>query len=364
MHAPSRRGRRPATVPSYRLHKASGQAVVTIHTRTHYLGPFGSEESRRKYGELPAGAAPGERIDPLARSADPGDVGPSVAELCLAYLSHAEAHYVKDGQQTDEVDCYRSLIRVLIDVFGLLALAKFGPNQLRTVRDAMIARLWSRGYINRQINRLRHMVKWGVGQEMVDPSVLERLRAVEPLLAGRSEARETRPRRIVPAEQIRLVQEKIRSQKAKDLMDLQLLTAARPGELLSLTTALIDRTGATWSAQLKRHKTEHFGKARVLAFGPQAQQILAKYLRADAPDAPLFQIRRNTYENIVRRACGRAGVPRFVPHELRHTSGTMYHDRLGFEAARAMLGHSRPDMTAHYTDHMAQKAMEAAKKLG
>ncbi len=42
-------------VPSYRRHKASGQAIVTIRGKDHYLGKFDSAESRLKYEELIAG---------------------------------------------------------------------------------------------------------------------------------------------------------------------------------------------------------------------------------------------------------------------------------------------------------------------
>lgn len=364
MPTTTKRGRRPSAIPSYRLHKASGQAVVTLHGRTHYLGPFGTEASRQKYGELLAGAGK-DWLDPFTKSREDSDVGPSIAELCLAFLDFAETHYVKDGQQTDEVDCYRSLVRVLTEPFGLLPVNQFGPNQLRTVREAMVELKWSRGYINRQINRLRHLVKWGVGRDMVEPTVLDRLRAVEPLMAGKTSARETRPRRTVSDDEIRRVKEVIRSKKAKDLIDLQLLTAARPGELLNLTTAEIDRSDANvWMATLQRHKTEHFGKTRTLAFGPKAQKILSRYLREDLPTARLFALQRSTYENIIRKACDRAAVPRFVPHELRHTAATNYHHQLGFEAARAMCGHCRPEMTAHYTSHLSQKAKEAASELG
>jgi len=40
--------------PSYRRHKASGNAMVTIHGRDHYLGKYGSRESHEKYHELVA----------------------------------------------------------------------------------------------------------------------------------------------------------------------------------------------------------------------------------------------------------------------------------------------------------------------
>jgi hypothetical protein len=43
--------RRPIT-PSYRLHKPSGQAVVTLNYQDKYLGPHGSPESRAAYDRL------------------------------------------------------------------------------------------------------------------------------------------------------------------------------------------------------------------------------------------------------------------------------------------------------------------------
>jgi hypothetical protein len=41
-------------LPKYRLHKASGQAIVTLNGFDHYLGPHGTEESKQAYQrELP-----------------------------------------------------------------------------------------------------------------------------------------------------------------------------------------------------------------------------------------------------------------------------------------------------------------------
>ena len=39
-------------VPSYRRHKVSGHAVVTLAGKDHYLGPYGSDESRDRYTNL------------------------------------------------------------------------------------------------------------------------------------------------------------------------------------------------------------------------------------------------------------------------------------------------------------------------
>ena len=50
---------RPPSVPRYRLHKPSGQAVVTIRApggarRDVYLGKYNSDDSRREYARVVA----------------------------------------------------------------------------------------------------------------------------------------------------------------------------------------------------------------------------------------------------------------------------------------------------------------------
>ena len=43
---------RSSSAPKYRLHKATGQARVTIRGITFYLGKHGSEQSNQKYKQL------------------------------------------------------------------------------------------------------------------------------------------------------------------------------------------------------------------------------------------------------------------------------------------------------------------------
>ncbi len=125
MSAPSKRGRRPVRVPSYRLHKFSGQAVVTIATNALF-GNLQKRRPRRRYGQLLSGVAETAPLDPFTRGSDPQDPGLSIAELCLAFQNFAQTNYVKDGHQTDEVGCYCSLINVVSELFGLTPVALFG----------------------------------------------------------------------------------------------------------------------------------------------------------------------------------------------------------------------------------------------
>ncbi|MEI6636374.1 MAG: hypothetical protein WCO99_07385 [Planctomycetota bacterium] len=39
-------------IPSLRHHKPSGQAVVTLNSRDHYFGPWGSNQSQSEYQRL------------------------------------------------------------------------------------------------------------------------------------------------------------------------------------------------------------------------------------------------------------------------------------------------------------------------
>lgn len=362
--------RKANALPSYLLHKPTGQARVRIAGKDHYLGPFGSEESRIAYGKLIAAAAGGAPIDPIAgrkrgsrlprnESADPG---PSVGELCLSFLKHAETHYVKNGKQTSEVHILKSVIRPLNDLYGLTPANEFGPLALKAVRSKMIETGWKRNTINAAMSRIRRIFKHAIANELIDSGVLQRLQTIAPLLSGRTEATDNPPREAVDAGHIETVRNVVRPM-VRDLIDLQRLTGARSGELLQLTTRGIDRTGDVWAAELSDHKTRHHGQRRILHFGPKSQLILTRYLSAD-PSGKLFPITRAAYCRAITRACDKALIPRWVPHQLRHTSADIVRDEFGLEHTQAVLGHAKANMTEHYAKVSKAKAAEVARKIG
>ena len=90
--------------PSYRLHKATGQAVVTLNGRDLYLGKHGTPASRIACDRLIAEWLTKGRQLPRAMRSD--DL--TINELVLAYWRHVQAYYVKNGEPTWEQDCVRS----------------------------------------------------------------------------------------------------------------------------------------------------------------------------------------------------------------------------------------------------------------
>lgn len=363
--------RKRCSVPAYLLHKPTGQARCRIAGRDFYLGLYGSDESRIKYGQLVAKLAGGVPLDPLAgsnrgsrlpRNESETDPGPTVGELCLAFLRHAETHYTKNGRPTSQVQLFKDAIRPLNELFGLTPVGDFGPLAFKAVRAKVVSRGCCRMTVNSAMSHIRQIFKFGVANELVEPSVLQKLQAVSALLHGRTEAHDNPPRTSVQDSAIEAVKGLV-GDLVRDLIDLQRLTGARCGELLGLTTRAINRTGEVWAAVLGDHKTSHHGQSRTLHFGPQSQLILTRHLKAD-PNALMFNITRNGYRRAVTRACEVAKIDRWVPHQLRHTAAEAVRQQFGLEHCQSVLGHSKADMTEHYAKAGSEKAREVALKIG
>lgn len=94
------------SVPKYSRHKASGQAVVTIQGKDHYLGRFGSPASKLEYDRLIGEwMAAGRPI-----YATPAPQALTIVELIVRYWDYAKVHYIKDDRPTSEQHCIRSAV--------------------------------------------------------------------------------------------------------------------------------------------------------------------------------------------------------------------------------------------------------------
>ena len=349
-------------LPTYGHHKATGQARCYVNGKTVYLGKYGSQESRIRFGEIVSQVISGVQADPfVTKSAEP-ESGLTIHELVLAFMRHADAHYVKNGEPTSEIHCLKAATSPLVKLYGFTPVDEFGPLALKAVRQHFIQTGWVRESCNKGVNRIRLVFKWGVENELVQPATLQKLQAVAPLLKGRTEAPDNAPRTAVDDERIETVKKLVRP-LVKDLIDLQRLCGARSGELLKLTTGMIDRTSGVWKADIDDHKTVHHDQSRTLHFGPQSQLILSRYLSAN-PDAKLFNISRNAFCRAITRACDKAGIDRWVPHQMRHTNANNVREEFGLEHVQSVLGHASADMSAHYAKVSSKWAVEVAERIG
>jgi hypothetical protein len=163
------------SVPKYRRHRGSGQAIVTLSGADHYLGPYRSKASHLEYDRLISEWIQNRRSVPCqARDT-------TVVEIASAYLKYALAYYVKNGKPTREAEMIRELIQRIRPLYGRTPAADFGPLALKTVRQKMIEDGHSRGFINKSTDRLRRMFKWAAAEEMIAASAPQALAMVPGL---------------------------------------------------------------------------------------------------------------------------------------------------------------------------------------
>lgn len=389
-----------ASLPKYRKHRASGQAVVTICGRDHYLGPHGSTASKHAYDRLVAEwLASGRQLPP----SDPVRDAITVVEIIAAYVTHCDQYYRKGGELTREYFCTRDAAAVLNGMYGRTPAAEFGPVALRAVRDTMIAKGWTRKYINKQVGRIVRMFRWATSHELIGPHVHQALATLEGLKAGRTDAPDRAPVLPVPDDVVDKTLEYLAEIPA-DMVRLQRLTGCRPDEVCRMKPIDIDRRGEIWIYRPEAHKTQHRGRERLILIGPKGQALLAPYLLRGAesycfcPQEAEEQFRRQrtlsrttpqssgnrpgtnrrrkpqrrpseryqtaSYRRAIHRACDRAKVDRWGPNRLRHAAATEIRSKYGLEAAQVVLGHSQADVTQVYAERDLRLAERIAKEVG
>lgn len=404
------------SIPAYTLHKPTGRARVRIAGQDHYLGTYGSAESREEYARLiaetfrPGGAPPTPRLAS-------GFPDLSINELFVKYLAFAEAYYVKDGVPTGETENMKNAMRAVRTLYENTRATEFGPLRLKAVRQHMIdIEKLARGVINSRINRIRRIFKWAVSEELIPASVFEALHAVEGLRYGRCNARETTPVRPVDEAVVQLTLHYLPPVLA-DMVTLQRLTSMRPGNVVGIRWTDIDRGQDVWVYRPPEHKTRHRDRDLAIPLGPRAQQILLRYQhrpvqlpifspqeveawrreqrrlhrdrktkifpcetkrlererlarsRRKRRRAPGAAYTPNTYAGAIRYALQKAKkkgihIPAWHPNQLRHLRATEVRKEFGLEGAQVVLGHAKADVTQIYAERDLARAVEIARATG
>lgn len=375
---------RTKTKPVYSLHKASGQARVRIDGKDHYLGSYGSQESRERYEDL---------VDEwFARNGDTTRYMLTVDKLALLYVDFADGYYRKNGKPTGEHQNIKLALRHAVKLYGTSRVREFGPLKLKKVRQSMIDAGLCRTSINRHVSRVKAMFKWAVENEYLPVEVYQALATVRGLQKGRTEAKEADPVTAVADALIQAVRPYV-TQPVWGMIQLQRLTGMRPGEVTAIRGRDLNMMGKVWEYIPESHKTEHHGKRRIIFIGPKAQQIVREYLKPnlqeylfspkdgraefvelnypksskpkrDGKRKPGNHYSVYTYHGAVRRACLKAGIPHWHPNQLRHSAATAIRRGADIDTARTVLGHSSVAITEVYAEQDFETARRIIAKIG
>lgn len=163
----------------------------------------------------------------------------------------------------------------------------------------------------------------------------------------------------------------LRDRRDEAIVRLMMETGIRAGECIALQIPDVDL--ATGTATIRRGKG---GKGRVVGFGAQTSQAIARYLRIRKAhrlsDTPALWLgdrgKPFVYDGLYSALRGRAkaaGISRFHPHLLRNTFAHRWLAAGGSESGlMAGAGWTRPEMMLRYAKHHEQsRAVAESQRL-
>lgn len=378
-------------------------AVAWFNGKDHIFGKWKTKEATTKFNRFIAEVAAGK----------PATDEPQVivTDVAIHYAQFARQYYRKHGKVTSEFNAVKIALRQLRALYGDIAPAEFGPKRFKVVREQFLAERLCRSTINRYMLHIVRAFRIASSDEMIPAAIYQALKAVEPLRAGRSKAKESR--KIKPAEES-MIESALPFLPGivADMVRLQLLTGMRPGELCELRPMDVDRNaeGGVWIYQPASHKNEHHEMNRIVVIGPEGQKVLAPYLLREesaycfCPGETVEQVRRSatlnrqtpegygnsvgtnrkrkpkrkpgkhytnaSYRRAIYRACEKAfplparleklddsdaavkayrKANRFAPNQVRkRTAMNVRYSGGGLEVAQLVLGHSDKRTTEKY----------------
>ena len=157
--------------------KMGNYAVVYYGGKPHYLGRYGSPESKVAYARILAEIQANPSV-PLPS----GEKKITVRELAAAFLDYAKA----STNHTDYAH-YRTIVLDFLDkLYGdTTPVEHFKPRSLKLVREEMIkSRRFCRNTINKYVQFIVFIFRWGVENDLVLETTWRALKAVRALPKG------------------------------------------------------------------------------------------------------------------------------------------------------------------------------------
>ena len=373
--------------------KLNQYAVLYYQGKIHYLGRYGSPESKIAYSRLVAEI----QANPVTVPLQTGDKRVTISELAAGFLDHAKANI----NPTDYAHYRTAILDYLIKLYGdNFAVNDFKPRCLKTVREAMVKdRRYCRNTINKYIRFIIAVFGWGVENELVLETTHRALKLVKSLPKGSEGTFDHDERESVPDEVV-IKTLPFMPPTLRAMVQLQRILGMRPSEICKMRVGDIDTTkgNGLWYYVPGSYKTARYVGKIIFPLGKPEQDLITPYLIGKKPEAAVFsprtaqqernaekranrktkitpsQAARNeeragkpsryaefynqySYRQAIDYAIDKANrqlpedekIPHWYPYQLRHSASTATELAHSDEDAQALLGHRTVNMTKRYT---------------
>lgn len=339
------------SIPTLRHHKSSGQAFIVWDGKTIYLGDFGSFESVDSYQKIVSnlknyGQAVVETTERV-----------TIKALSKRYLDDLPNNYPKTSQEPKPI---RRAIKFLVECEGELATDRFSAARFIELRQKWIERGLSVATISKYHGYILNLFRWAAIHEFVPASAWHALLTVPKLKPQRSAAKDPKIVNKVEWVDVEAVKPHVIDQ-VWDMVNLHWYSGMRSGEILNMTLDQITEN----VYRPRKHKNKWRGHVREVFLGPKAREIVNRYAAGKQPDELIFTgYSSSSYGRAITRACKKAGIKHWHPHQLRHAAADRARDAHGLDAAQALLGHKTANTTEIYAKVKRDLAKKASEELG
>ena len=384
--------------------KVGNYAVVYYLGKSHYLGRYGSPESKIKYSRFVTEIQTNPTV-----FLPSGEKHITICELTAAFLDHAKAN-------TDSVNYSfnRTIVLDFLDkLYGDGSLVDdFTPRCLKLVRDEMVrSHRFCRNIVNRCTKSIIAIFAWGVENELVQETTWRALKTVKPLKEGHPDTFDYEEREPVSDDVIRQTLP-FMPPTLRAMVQLQRILGMRPSEIFKMRVGDIDTTkeNGLWYYVPGSYKTSRFVGKIVFPLGEPEQALIAPYLEGKTAENAVFSPRtamqernaekranrktkitpsqaarnreratkptryaefynRSSYRQAIKHAIEKGNrqlpdgekIPHWYPYQLRHTAATATELTHGDKGAQALLGHKTVNMTKRYSHNQLTRREELAK---
>lgn len=307
--------------PKYCRDKTHDLAYVRLTGRKHYLGKYGSPESRQLYREKIGEWCRGPEA-PNPKQQDKDDSATmTVLMLIAAWIKHHVPTRSEGQRPNGEAGRFFDLFREMKLLFGAeehLAI-HFGAKSLKKLAAHLAdVRGFSRRTVRGYVLNAKTLFRWAVEEDLLPGEVSYRIDSVKRLRYGQVR-KKVRPMADELVEAIK----PFLSRHVRAMVDVQMLTGMRSGELTGMRRSRVDTSGPSWVYQLgTEHKTGHHDIEREIEIGPAAQEVLKQFPPYSLdPDEFIFSPTEAEKERADAGPCrgtgGRKPGKRYTPDSYR-----------------------------------------------
>lgn len=202
---------------------------------------------------------------------------------------------------------------------------------------------------NRTLALVRKMFNFGIEQAMIESNPCTRIKPP---------SKERHRDRVLSEQEIRSFWDNINATDAspaiQTALQLILVTAQRPGEVLGISMSEIDMNSGWWTIPAEKSKN---GLAHRVPLSPLALELIGNAdsgngLLFPSPKNPQIPINVNALSHATRRNMKVFGIDHFTPHDLRRTAASsMASMGISRIVISKILNHAETGITAVYDRH-------------